>query len=112
MDNFFNILRIVFSVIGDDHGFIPLKEVKTEEPKLTKAEKRQSWRNSHHGDPEDAVPLLELHITHGEAPVLNAHDESQGPKYGGPIKDIKPQSVLAVYGDDTQKSREKVSEEA
>ena len=111
MESFFNILRFVSSVIGDDHGFIPLKEIKTEEePKLTKAEKRQSLRNSYYGNPEDAVPLLELHIRDGETPVLNAHDESLGPKYGGPIKDRKP--VLAVYGDDTQKSRENVSEEA
>lgn len=104
----------MFSVLGDDKGFVPLKDVKIEEsPKLTKAEKRLSQRNSYYGNPEDSIPLLELHIRDGAPPVLNAHDESEDAQAGeaGTVKDSKP--LLEVYGDKpSRKSKENVSEDA
>ena len=93
---------------------MPLKELKVEkEPKLTHAEKRNSQRYSYHGNPEDAVPLLELHIREGEPPLLNAHDESQDTQHEDSVKKGKP--LLDVYGDNSTsmssgKSKEEVSE--
>ena len=108
---------IYFSVIGDDNGFVPLQELKVEkgeEPKVTRAEKRLSQRNSYHGNPEDSIPLLELHIMDGAPPVLNAHDMAQDTQTEEPDnseKDSKP--LLEGNGQmSAGKSKEIVSEDA
>ena len=86
-----------------------MKEVKTEEeppkPFRFHIEKSQTPRNSYYGNPEDSIPLLELYIRDGEAPVL--HDEAQDTQ---PKQTVK--SVADVYGDVSEKSEEKVSEDA
>lgn len=94
--------------IGGDHGFMPLKEIKTEgEPaKLTKVEKKQSERGSYYGNPEDAVPLLELHIAGDGHSVLNANDETQAEPNGNTAT-RKP--FLDVYADGSKKSQEKLN---
>ena len=122
--NFFSLNFICFNtifhlsrpVIGDDHGFKPLKEVteekeKEKEPKLTHVEKRNSQRYSYHGNPEDAIPLLELHIQDGRPPVLNSNDETQEAQPEQPA--VKP--LLDVCGDgngnttmSSGKSKEKI----
>lgn len=87
---------------------MPLKEIKTEgEPaKLTKVEKKQSERSSYYGNPEDAVPLLELHIAGDGHSVLNANDETQAEPNGNTAT-RKP--FLDVYADGSKKSQEKLN---
>lgn len=90
---------------GGDHGFVPLKEVKTDEEqaKLTKVEKR----SSHYGNPEDAVPLLELHIAEDGRSVLNSHDDTQDTQVepnGNATTTKRP--LLDLYGDNAKKSQE------
>lgn len=74
-----------------------LKSIKTEEPKPHKEKKNEDNRLSFlKHDPEESIPLLELHITDGEAPVLSGHLEKQRPQDTRPIepppshKDTKP----------------------
>lgn len=73
------------------------KSIKTEEPKPHKEKKNEDNRLSFlKHDPEESIPLLELHITDGEAPVLSGHLEKQGPQDTRPTerspsdKDTKP----------------------
>ena len=111
---FNTVFHLSRPVIGDDHGFKPLKEVpeekeKEKEPKVTHVEKRNSQRYSYHGNPEDAIPLLELHIQDGRPPVLNSNDETQEAQPEQPA--VKP--LLDVYGDGNKtmssgKSKEKI----
>ena len=74
-----------------------------EQAKLTKVEKR----SSHYGNPEDAVPLLELHIADDGRSVLNSHDETQDTQVepnGNATTTKRP--LLDLYGDNAKKSQE------
>ena len=58
-----------------------LRAIKTEEPKPHTEKKKDDNRLSFlKHDPEESIPLLELHITDGEAPVLSGHLEKQRPQ--------------------------------
>ena len=92
-----------FSLVGgDDKDFVLLKEIKTEEepPKPTRVEKSKTPRNSYYGNPEDSIPLLELHIKDGEPPLLNAQDEAQDTQPEETEKGAR--KVVDVYGDTSE----------
>lgn len=88
---------VIFFSVAEKHNAIALKMIKTEEPKVIPAEekKEKEKRFSMHsrGDPEESIPLLQLHIMDGAHPVLSGHFESQDTKPTEPSnheKDSKP----------------------
>lgn len=84
------------SVVRKDNA-VALKMIKTEEPKTNPGteKKKEEKRLSMHSraDPEESIPLLQLHIGDGEPVVLSKKNEAQDPQPYEPStsdKDSKP----------------------
>ncbi|XP_078384925.1 uncharacterized protein LOC144667403 [Oculina patagonica] len=69
--------------VAENDNAIALKMIKTEEPKVIpaaeKKEKEKRFSMHSRGDPEESIPLLQLHID-GAHPILSKHIETLDPE--------------------------------